>query len=209
MTAKKYTPIEAADLRDRVIREGVVPMVRRAFDAYPALQSATLLVAQFWCDEAHDAVHCDVIFSELRTPDTKAAYRARRQRYGGDDVAPPPSASGLFGWRTWLPWLGGSKTAPKLAPNVPPPCEPNSDITNLPSIRDVEMLDELEWDSNGEPISLFAAFCLEDCHQEMDEREVYSPYAIIRRQNGDVAVEVVGVMTRPWLDGVVPEAGDE
>jgi hypothetical protein len=49
---------------------------------------------------------------------------------------------------------------------------------------------------------------LEDCHQEMEEGEAYTPYAIMRRQNGDVAVEVVGVMTRPWLDGVVAE-GEE
>jgi hypothetical protein len=36
----------------------------------------------------------------------------------------------------------------------------------------------------------------------MDDGEAFSPYAIMRRQNGDVAVEVVAVMTRPWLDGV-------
>jgi hypothetical protein len=36
----------------------------------------------------------------------------------------------------------------------------------------------------------------------MDEGEAYTPYAIFRRQNTDVAVEVVGVMIRAWLDGV-------
>jgi hypothetical protein len=207
MTAKKYTPIEAANLREQMIREDVVPMIRRAFEAYPALQSATLLVAQFWCDEAHDAVHCDVVFSELNTPDIQAAYRARRQRYEVDD-APPPRSSRPSGWRAWFPWLGGSKNAPP-APEV----QPKGDITNLPSILDDEKLEDeftfqLNWDSNGAPISLFAAFCLEDCHQEMDEGEAYTPYAIMRRQHGDVAVEVVGVMAQPWLDGVVPE-GDE
>jgi hypothetical protein len=171
MTAKKYTPIEAAHLRDQVIRKDVVPMIRRAFDAYPALQSATLLVAQFWCDEAHDAVHYDVVFSELSTPDINAAYLARRRRYE-EDVAPPPSASRLSGWRAWFPWLSASKAAPQQAANVPPASQPKGDITNLPSIRDDEMLEDefsfqLQWDSNGEPISLFAAFCLEDCHQDM------------------------------------------
>lgn len=201
MTVQKYTPIETARLREEVIRDNVVPTIQRAFDAYPVLQSATLLVAQYWCDEANDAVHCDLIFSELATPDIDAAYRARLEPYEScDGAAPSPS-----NWSAWLPWLAGKKTA-----EAPPTFEPVRDFTNLPSNLEPEELevqfkDKIRWNSNGDPISLFAAFCREHCHQEMDDVEAYSPYAIFRRQNGQIAIEVVGVMIRPWLDGVKPQ----
>ncbi|AVP99264.1 hypothetical protein C7S18_19765 [Ahniella affigens] len=201
MTAKKYTPLEAARLRDQIIHDDIVPTVRRAFDAYPALQSATLLVAQFWCDEATDAVHHDLIFSELDTPNVEAGYRARLERYNGPVQAPPARS----GWRAWFPWLGGPKT-----PETPTTFPPSRDTINLPSQIDEELLQHefthrIPWDSNGEPISLFAAFCKEDCHQEMDDCETYTPYAVFRRQSEQVTVEIVGVMVRPWLDGVKPE----
>lgn len=206
MTVQKYTPIETERLRDEMIRDDVVPTIQRAFDAYPALQSATLLVAQYWCDEANDAVHCDLIFSELATPNIDAAYRARLAPYESLDREPPAPS----GWRAWLPWFGGTK-----ATEAPPTFEPARDITNLPSELDPEQLQDqftrkVPWDSNGEPISLFAAFCREHCHQGTDDVEAYSPYAVFRRQNGNINIEVVGMMIRPWLDGLKPQYdGDE
>lgn len=214
MTKKKYTPTEAADLREQMIREQVMPTIMRAFDSFPALQSATLLVAQFWCDEAIDAVHCDLIFSELNTPDVGAAYLARRLRYDSYGSEPTietqPAAVQQSGWRKWLPWFGEAKSA-KMFSVIPSATAPNRDTVNLPSGIDDEQLedefvDELPWDSNGDPISLFAAFCLEGCHQDMEEDETYTPYAVFRRENGNISISVVGVMTRPWLDGVNPEA---
>lgn len=213
MTEQKYSPADAARLRDQMVREQIVPVIRRAFEAHPTLQSATLLVAQYWNDEANDAVHCDLFFSELDTPDTAAAYAARRARYDDLDMAwttPTPAPSG---WARWFPWL--RKEAPPVMAAPEPARRPAlpGDVTNFPSGIDEESLEreyswKLGWDSNGEPISLFAAFCREDCHQDMDDGEAYSPYAIFRRQDADVAVEIVGVMVRPWLDGVKPEEGD-
>lgn len=215
MTGQKYTPTEAARLRHQMIQEQIVPVIQRAFEAHPVLQSATLLVAQYWCDEANDAVHCDLVFSELETPDTAAAYAARLRRYEEEEgMVPQISKDGLSGWARWFPWLRKSEPSVMVVPEVPRDSVLKSDPINLPSGIDEEALERafewnLGWDSNGEPISLFAAFCLEDCHQEMDVGEAYSPYAIFRRQNGSVAVETVGVMTRPWLDGVKPEGGEE
>jgi hypothetical protein len=214
MTAQKYTPEEAAHLRDQVMREQIVPVIRRAFDAHPTLQTATLLVAQYWNDEANDAVHCDLFFSELDTPDTAAAYAARRERYDDEDMAWLTPAPAPSGWARWFPWLRKEKPPVIVAPETPPRPALKGDRTNLPSGLDEselerEFADHLRWDSNGEPISLFAAFCREDCHQEMDDGEAYSPYAIFRRRNADVAVEIVGVMIRPWLDGVKPEGGEQ
>ena len=213
MTKKKYTSTEVARLREQMIQDQVLPIITRAFDSFPSLKSATLLVAQFWCDEAIDAVHCDLIFSELNTPDLGAAYLARRRRYesfGGQPIIEAQRAAvQQVGWRKWLPWFGAAKSA-TMSSVLPSATSPKGDIVNLPSGIDDEKLedefvDELPWDSNGEPISLFAAFCLEGCHQEMEEDEVYTPYAIFRRENGNVSTTVVGVMTRPWLDGVKPE----
>lgn len=214
MTGPKYTPTEAASLRDQMIREQIVPVIRRAFAAHPALHSATLLVAQYWNDEANDAVHCDLVFSELDTPDTAAAYLARRRRYEGEDLEPRRSAAGPSGWARWLPWLRKAEPQVMAVRDVPRASALKSDPINLPSGLDEEVLERefawnLGWDSNGEPISLFAAFCLEDCHQEMEVGEAYTPYAVFRRRNDDVAVEIVGVMTRPWLDGVEPEESEE
>jgi hypothetical protein len=204
MTAKKYTPAETARLRDRVLREDIAPVIRSAFHAHPALRSATLLVAQYWCDEADDAVHCDLIFSELDTPDTEAAYRARRRRDGDEDTSP------ATGWRRWFSWLGLRSDTATSMDGSPMGAAP-FDVVNLPSESDDTLSDELEqkytwqlpWDSNDESISLFAAFCLEGCHQEMRAGEAYTPYAIFRRKDDEVDIEVVGVMTRPWLDGVM------
>lgn len=212
MSDRKYTSAEAAQLRERMIREQIVPVVGRAFEAHPELRSATLLVAQYWCDEANDAVHCDVVFSELDTPDTAAAFLARRRRY--EDAEPQRPAGGRSGFARWLPWFRQPEPAVTAVQDAPRTATPKGDPTNLPSGLDDEGLErdftwKLDWDSNGEPISLFAAFCLEDCHQEMEVGEAYSPYAIFRRRSGDVAVEIVGVMIRPWLDGVKPEGGEE
>jgi hypothetical protein len=205
MSVNKYSPAETARLREQLLRDEIAPIIQRAFAAHPALNSATLLVAQYWCDEAEDAVHYDLVFSEKSTPDTAAAYAARIRR---DEIefgeSTPPRTGPPPVWEKWFPWLRASS----------PPAAVEGDPINLPSGIDEQVLEKdftwnLPWDSNGEPISLFAAYCLEDCHQEMDVGEAYSPYAVFRRQGSEVVVEVTGVMTRPWLDGVKPKDGEE
>ncbi|VEP16960.1 conserved hypothetical protein [Hyella patelloides LEGE 07179] len=54
-------------------------------------------------------------------------------------------------------------------------------------------------------IPAFAAFCKEGSHQCMSTSEAYTPYAILTRTDNSIAVEIVGKMLRPWLDGVRPE----
>lgn len=55
--------------RRRFLRTELVPLVATYFEKYERLQSATLCVAQFWNDEADDAVHGELIVSELPEPD--------------------------------------------------------------------------------------------------------------------------------------------
>ncbi|MCA9651330.1 MAG: hypothetical protein KC501_15535 [Myxococcales bacterium] len=162
---RSMSPEQAAAGRERYLRELVLPYVRRGLARAPELRSAMLLVAQYWCDEADDAVHGTVVFSVLDEPDLDAARAC-----GWDE----PDEVNTPGRR---------------------PDEPSEGVPGY----------IMEWDDNGEAISLFAAFCEEDCHQEMDFLEAYTPYAVFRRRGDEVVVEVVGKKQRPWLDGVMPE----
>ena len=59
---------EAEMGRRQYIRERLLPVVSKYFEKYKRLQSAMLCVAQYWADEADDAVHGQVIVSELFEP---------------------------------------------------------------------------------------------------------------------------------------------
>ncbi|MDC0712576.1 hypothetical protein POL68_29200 [Stigmatella sp. ncwal1] len=76
MSLSKYTPEETAALREQVLKQRVEPLVQQWFDKTPPLRSATLMLAQFWDDEADDAVHARLVLSERDTPDVEAASRA-------------------------------------------------------------------------------------------------------------------------------------
>jgi uncharacterized protein (TIGR02996 family) len=54
--------------RRQYIRTQLAPHVEGYFQKYPLLQSAMLCVAQYWSDEATDAVHSRLIVSELYEP---------------------------------------------------------------------------------------------------------------------------------------------
>jgi hypothetical protein len=134
-----YTKEQVAQLRQKLMDEYVIPLVKICFRKYPQLRSATFLVAQYWNDEADDAVHDYFLFSVLDTLDLEAASKAEED-YKEDTINLPG-----FGED---PYLAG------------------------------EARDELEqegyrcyWDDNGD----------------------------------DIAIEIVGQMLRPWLDGVRPD----
>jgi uncharacterized protein (TIGR02996 family) len=59
---------QAEVARRKYVREQLLPLVARYFTTYERLQSAMLCVAQFWDDEANDAVHDTMIVSELFEP---------------------------------------------------------------------------------------------------------------------------------------------
>jgi hypothetical protein len=86
------------------------------------------------------------------------------------------------------------------------------DATNLPGLPETDKVYdrfsedfykfEISWYSNLASIPAFAAYCKEGCHQEMDYVEAYTPYAVFRRKEAEIEIEVVGNMLRPWLDGI-------
>lgn len=166
-TPLMYTPQQTAALREQMLKERVEPTVRKHLQRHPQLRSAMFLVAQYWDDEADDAVHHRLIFSELETPDLQAAS----------------TAAATAEW----------------------------DAVNLPSSSDEELQVSMDlayiqgWPDNHEAIPLFAAFTREDCHQDMSLVDAYTPYAHFQRTPQGLVTQVVGVMLRPWLDGIRPE----
>jgi uncharacterized protein (TIGR02996 family) len=62
------SPGEAEMARHQYLRTELLPVVTRYFNTYERLQSAMLCVAQYWDDEADDAVHGQLIVSELFEP---------------------------------------------------------------------------------------------------------------------------------------------
>ena len=82
-------PAQPAQLRQQLMEEWVKPAVQACFDRYPELGSAILMVAQYWDDEALDAVHNFFVFSVLKTPDLQAAFWAEENDPDVDPVNLP------------------------------------------------------------------------------------------------------------------------
>lgn len=175
-----YTKEQAAEMRSRIMNEYIKPRVKACFERYAQLQSAMVLVAQYWADEADDAVHNSTIFSVLKTPDLSAAFKAYE-----DYLEDPVNLPGFeYTGEIYDAWLSVDER-----------------------VQDEEEF--LYWEDNGIAIPAFAAFCKEGCHQDMKMAEAYTPYAILRRNGDEVDIEIVGQMYRPWLDGIKPEEWDE
>lgn len=174
-----YTKTQAEQLREKLIKNAIMPLVEANFNKNPQLNSATMLVAQYWDDEASDAVHQRLIYSVLDTPNIEAASIA--QKDCTEDVINLLNLSSEYG---------------ELEDEV---C-----FIDVTEIEDEDEADSYWWPDNFHAIPAFAAFCKEDCHQGMDTFEAYTPYAIFRRRDDDIEIEVVGEMLRPWLDGIKP-----
>jgi uncharacterized protein (TIGR02996 family) len=61
-------PKSPVALRKETLETAFIPYVEATFAAHPKLSSAMLTVAQYWADEADDAVHATVVFSTRETP---------------------------------------------------------------------------------------------------------------------------------------------
>lgn len=114
---KMFTPAEAKQLRENIIRKWILPGLGKRFEKYTALKSASLLVAQYWCDEANDAVHKRLFFSVLETPDYTSAFECG---YGEPDPVNlpdlPPNSEILFEKECeWIGWDNNGMAIPAFA----------------------------------------------------------------------------------------------
>ena len=62
MTGSLYTAAETAAIREKVINNYALPIVKRVFDKYLQIQSAYFAIAQYWDDNASDQVHNFILF---------------------------------------------------------------------------------------------------------------------------------------------------
>lgn len=176
---RKYDDAQTEELRNAIIYKAVIPYMKVVFTKYPKFKSATLLVSQYWSDEAHDAVHPDVIFSALDTPDIQAAFELDK-----------------IYWDDFDENLKDSVNAPGDLP-----CS----VTDYNFDDKESKLLWSNWPDNNDAIPAFAAYCKEGGNQEKSISENCTVYAHFKVKNNEVDFEVVGEMIRPWLNGVCPD----
>jgi hypothetical protein len=76
-------------------------------------------------------------------------------------------------------------------------------LPGLPALRTLTYSDEEDpwWPDNNMAIPAFAAFC-SGAYNHGEIHVPHATYAVLRRGQVEIEVNVVGEMVRPWLDGV-------
>ena len=117
----RFTPGQADAARRRFLREYLWPCVLKYFRKYDRLQSAMLCVAQYWADEADDAVHDTLIVSELPEPTLVGARTGYEEESVSDPNVPNTRIGREYGgWGSavdtpGVPWDDNSGAIPLWA----------------------------------------------------------------------------------------------
>lgn len=164
----------------------------------PWIRSVGLLVSQYWDDEAHDAVHANLIVSQHQIPDLEALYD--HDELNNHDA-----------------FYSNSATIEYEDLNLPDEVRARThkdrwksrrDQYSIVNIRADGRYETPRWDDNYRAIELFAPYCTPGS-QESSTRENDRPYCLWQRQrNGSFKRVVTGVQLRPWLDGCSIEDDD-
>jgi len=196
---RKFAVEDVPAKRLAYIEKVVLPPVKKAFEDAPQLNSASLLVSQYWCDEAIDAVYGNIVYALSLNPDLIAFREDVLRRAQNEDSYSPNKD-----------WAEIEKEESALMTFIEGP-----KIAGILGDRFEDFVDDYRgdayrlwrnWHHNTEAIPLFAAYCMEGGHQEGIDLEFSSPCAILRRGDGDeVTIEVLDKMARPWMEGVSPE----
>lgn len=206
-----YCQEESAKLREAIVKNYVKPIVKKTFENYYQLNSAMLLVAQYWDDEAHDAVHNRLFFSVLRTPDIKAIFRFE---FYEDSINLPelPSHSEIKCWardqlnnkkaKTRVYWEENGEAIPAFAAFCKEGChqlmrtsEAYTPYAVFRRQRELEVIEWLKKEYGIQPQNYYRKLSPLD----------YAKLMVNTGKGEDIEVEIVGKMLRPWLDGIKPE----
>lgn len=182
---RKYTPEQAEGLRSAIIAEHITPVIKEVFDKHPKIQAAILSFAQYWSDEANDAVYPSITFALEKNPDYKAHINKLNQSYFYEN----------YGWQESCKW----------SDLVEGPA--GFEVLGVKDERlDFRAPHWKPWPGNNDAISAFAPYCLENIYGPGTYSYDEAPYCLFRREEKQaLSIEVVGEMIRPWLDGVMPE----
>lgn len=113
-----FTEEETVLLRRKFIQQHIIPALKLRFQQYPQLRSAALFVAQYWDDEANDAVHQNTFFSVLETPDFESI--AANGAWCPDPVNIPGikrqyDLDRVAKFEDWIPWNDNGLAIPLFA----------------------------------------------------------------------------------------------
>lgn len=181
----KY-PAEVADsLRRKYLEGPFSAYVASRMNDNPEIRSCILSVAQYWNDEADDAVHNTITFSRHAEPEWEVLI----EDYEGWNYGEAKDYKSLISDSRWdmavAVWGYG------------------------------HLFYDAHWQNNGEAITLFSAFCEEGGDQNRSTSENYSPIATFYRTKDegpvtseDIRMEFYGEKVRPHLDGIWPSYVD-
>lgn len=173
-------------LRQQFEQEFALPLARAMFELEPRCQSVLVTIGQYWCDEATDAVHSEVIACDERDPTWPLAGQAR------------PGAIG---------------DAASLAAQLESDAKYSEEPGGLSEVQYGLFTDACRrafgkeylcfLDENSDMIVAFASYCREVSDQEQPSWRSHTPYGLIRRplDGESPTFEVLGQMYRPqWED---------
>lgn len=134
-------PLTAAEVaaldekRLRYIKSTVMRGVRKVFFDHPSIRSATLLVSQYWDDEATDAVHATVVFSVLDTPNLDAHFDSQvwdeeTNEYGTDTLNLGDTELDFWSYWADLHWDDNNEAIPLFAAFCVPGSQDRSSLEN-------------------------------------------------------------------------------
>lgn len=188
MAGQRFSAERCAELRKQYL-DGVMSVyMQRLFKDNLQIQCVGLAVAQYWDDEANDAVHLRKYPCEHAELDLEALFAWNERNYDQlnlDDPHPHMPSNPTFDTWDWERKTFGDGWY-------------RDPVIN-------------NWNDNYDAISLFGGFVAEEGSQEWDDKHNYSLFCVYRKDvHGDITWEYTTEMHRPYVDGCWPSwASDE
>ncbi len=126
-TGYAFSPGQADAARREFVRKHLTPLASQYVRKYEHLRSAHFCVAQYWADEADDAVHAYLIVSELAEPTLVGAQSGGDEKSESDPNVPNTRIKQEFGdggsavdmYGTGIPWDDNGGAIPLWAAFAP------------------------------------------------------------------------------------------
>jgi hypothetical protein len=192
------------ELRWMALRWYLEPLSRIVFERVPEAQSVVFAVAQYYNDEATDAVHQVVVPTDRRDPEWPSCLTL-----AGNKLIPvelPDYFDELPEEEQEFARLDAEDRANEQGTFSQYVFEMSRSPTGLALQYAAQLLGVSGTiDDNYSLRAAFATFCKPDANQGMDVADAYTPYAIARRRDErdapdapDVSVEIVGRPVNPF-----------